>query len=399
MARNGDDDSMHSQESDYFCHNPPPKDIDETVALARSFIQQHASASRRVVLVTSGGTTVPLEQRTVRFLDNFSAGTRGATSAEYFLEAGYAVIFLHRQFSLLPYSRHYSHSTNCFLDFMTEGSDGRVMVESQFQVKMRQVLEKYHAVKSAKTLLLLPFTTISEYLWTLRELAIQMGCLGSRGVFYLAAAVSDFFIPKDRLSEHKIQSAQSERNIGKPNGHHRKVSGSSDEDLPAKESLLIELYPVPKFLKALVQDWAPGSMIISFKLETDPALLIRKSQKALKQYAHHLVVGNLLSNRKFEVVLVAKDKPEKWIRLPHHLRTYSSLAGAKPRRPSEPIDRAALSNGEHNILQSGMEIESLLVPEIIGLHTERILRIEQAKTYTGPGSSNISQCNNHETHG
>ncbi|KAG1894058.1 major facilitator superfamily domain-containing protein [Suillus fuscotomentosus] len=32
----------------------------------------------------------------VRFLDNFSAGTRGATSAEYFLKAGYAVIFMHR---------------------------------------------------------------------------------------------------------------------------------------------------------------------------------------------------------------------------------------------------------------------------------------------------------------
>ena len=31
----------------------------------------------------SGGTTVPLESRTVRFIDNFSVGTRGATSAEY----------------------------------------------------------------------------------------------------------------------------------------------------------------------------------------------------------------------------------------------------------------------------------------------------------------------------
>jgi hypothetical protein len=30
---------------------------------------------------------VPLEHRTVRFIDNFSARTRGATSAKYFLEA------------------------------------------------------------------------------------------------------------------------------------------------------------------------------------------------------------------------------------------------------------------------------------------------------------------------
>ena len=31
----------------------------------------------------SGGTIVPLEARTVRYIDNFSIGTRGATSAEY----------------------------------------------------------------------------------------------------------------------------------------------------------------------------------------------------------------------------------------------------------------------------------------------------------------------------
>ena len=37
---------------------------------------------RRIVLVTSGGTIVPLERQMVRFLDNFSAGSRGAISAE-----------------------------------------------------------------------------------------------------------------------------------------------------------------------------------------------------------------------------------------------------------------------------------------------------------------------------
>jgi phosphopantothenate---cysteine ligase (ATP) len=63
------------------------------------------------------------ENQTVRFIDNFSAGTRGACSAEYFIENGYAVIFLHRKFSLLPYARHYSHTTNCFLDFMVERDD------------------------------------------------------------------------------------------------------------------------------------------------------------------------------------------------------------------------------------------------------------------------------------
>lgn len=51
---------------------------------------------------------MPLEHNTVRFVDNFSAGTRGSASAEYFLDHGYAVIFMHRLKSLEPFTRHFS---------------------------------------------------------------------------------------------------------------------------------------------------------------------------------------------------------------------------------------------------------------------------------------------------
>lgn len=64
----------------------------------------------------SGGTTVPLEHNTVRFVDNFSAGTRGAASAEYFLEHNYAVIFMYRQKSLEPFTRHFNGQK--FLDML-----------------------------------------------------------------------------------------------------------------------------------------------------------------------------------------------------------------------------------------------------------------------------------------
>jgi len=36
-----------------------------------------------VVCITSGGTTVPLEQWCVRFIDNLGSGQRGAASTEY----------------------------------------------------------------------------------------------------------------------------------------------------------------------------------------------------------------------------------------------------------------------------------------------------------------------------
>lgn len=50
-----------------------------------TFVAQHRS--RPIVCVTSGGTTVPLERKCVRYIDNFSAGTRGAMSTEEFLKA------------------------------------------------------------------------------------------------------------------------------------------------------------------------------------------------------------------------------------------------------------------------------------------------------------------------
>jgi phosphopantothenate-cysteine ligase len=70
----------------YFSTATPPSNLTEISLLVESFILKNNS--RKVVLVTSGGTTVPLEKNTVRFLDNFSAGTRGAASAEAFIEQG-----------------------------------------------------------------------------------------------------------------------------------------------------------------------------------------------------------------------------------------------------------------------------------------------------------------------
>lgn len=346
---------------DYFDLNPQPKSLHTHTTLAKAFIDHHLALARRVVLITSGGTTVPLENQTVRFIDNFSAGTRGATSAEYFLEAGYAVIFLHRQYSLLPYSRHYSHSTNCFLDFLTEGKNREVEAKQEYQEKMLDVLRKYTASKESNTLLLLPFTTITEYLWELREIAVLMRPLGSAGLFYLAAAVSDFLVPRDRLAEHKIQSSDIS-NQNEPD------SGQGPRDAGTK--LVIDLDPVPKFLKSLVEGWAPEGMIVSFKLETDPSILVSKAQSSLKRYSHHLVIGNLLSTRKWEVVFIAPNSEENWIRVPMHRRIKSmSNALNLPKRPNlASLTGPNVAQDETPVVESELEIESIIVPEVANLH-------------------------------
>ena len=70
-----------------------------------AFVATHLAAGRRIACVTSGGTTVPLERNTVRFIDNFSTGNRGAATTEQLLALDYAVIFLHRAHSAFPYAR------------------------------------------------------------------------------------------------------------------------------------------------------------------------------------------------------------------------------------------------------------------------------------------------------
>lgn len=346
---------------DYFKHNPAPAQLDQHSSSAKSFISRHSAASRRVVLVTSGGTTVPLENQTVRFIDNFSAGTRGACSAEYFLEHGYAVIFLHRQFSLLPYSRHYSHSTNCFLDYLTGTEDGPVVVQNEYQQQMAGVLRRYRKAKKENTLLLLSFTTVNEYLWYLRELAVQMQPLGANALFYLAAAVSDFFVPAQRMVEHKIQSSEAFNRLNETSR-----SAEDHGKTPAAHmdggSLMIDLDPVPKFLKHLVDEWSPHAMIVSFKLETDPALLSVKAQTALDKYSHHLVIGNLLNTRKWEVLFVSKQDGEKWLRVPESQRIGSGGKGGV---------------GE-------VEIESRIVPEVERLHGILIGNVHSESAGTGP---------------
>lgn len=360
--------------TEYFNSHTAPKSLYKHTSLAKEFIKYHldASSTRRMVLVTSGGTTVPLENQTVRFIDNFSAGTRGATSAEYFLQEGYAVIFFHRQFSFQPYSRHYSHSTNCFLDFMDEdggpGTPGNVVVRAEYQEKMKYVLQQYQSAKKNRMLLLLPFTTVTDYLFELRSLATLMQPLRERTMFYLAAAVSDFFIPEDKMEEHKIQSSE-------------RPDGNVPSQPTMVKQLVMNLDPVPKFLSTLVSAWAPcGSMIVSFKLETDPDLLVSKAQQSLERYRHDLVIGNLLMTRKWEVVFISKEG-ERWIRVPKTRRSKSfsgveKLIGAiEGKREETPLDVNDASVTE------ALEIESLIIPELVILHTEMMGK------YTGDQST------------
>lgn len=254
MASEESQSTPFSAES-YFATQPPPPTLDEDVARVRDFVQRQQKDGRKVVLVTVRGRRLArrrvglirraewrndraagaqrvstpgglaaaihplmrvhlqcsllgqLQCRCVPAIIGYRLfliylavpGTRGATSAEYFLEAGYAVIFMHRQFSLQPFSRHYSHSTHPFLDFLDVDDSKVIDVKSTERPQLIEVLTAYKRVHTAGTLHTLTFVTVNDYLWLLRAVSQELVSLGRHAMFYLAAAVSDFFLPRQKM--------------------------------------------------------------------------------------------------------------------------------------------------------------------------------------------------------
>ena len=210
-------------------------------------------------------------------------GTRGATSAECFLKHGYAVIFLHRQFSLQPFSRNYSHSTHPFLDFLEIDAalpssstidsaypysndplpstpQPQITVKTSERAGLLSVLRAYKAVQAEGTLHTLTFVSVNDYLYLLRAISQEMKRLGPKAMYYLAAAVSDFFLPRQRLVSATIHVSRRSLNDGYAfdQSEHKIQSG--------KGSLHIEMDQVPKILKPLVSEWVPTGFVVSFKV-------------------------------------------------------------------------------------------------------------------------------------
>lgn len=304
--------------------------------------------TRPVVVVTSGGTTVPLERHCVRFIDNFSGGTRGALSAEEFLEAGYAVVFLTRRHSIQPFTKGLPSGeiVDCLTQILradpgasnglgvigAAGSGGgndedgfgaaaasasnattapaqatcetpRAITASSGRsaALVAAALRKARAAAVAGTLLRLSFETLFEYLTYLKSIAVALDSTscGRRAAFYLAAAVSDFYVPRSEMPEHKIQSSD--------------VACSSPSDPEAEGRcgghLTLRLAKTPKMLGALREHWAPRAFVVGFKLETDEAILVSKAARSIASYGLHAVVANILETRKERVLIVAPPLP------------------------------------------------------------------------------------------
>ena len=260
-------------------NNNIPQTVQSKVKL---FIERINHKNDKVVLITSGGTSVRLEKNTVRSLENFSTGKRGALSSEEFLYNNYYVIFLYRNTSLQPFTNHFE--LNSFLD-------KDVSLSSQFIDKVNTYQCMYSKYK--KNLLMISYVYLEEYLNLYEYITKQMLPFGKRSLIYLAAAVSDFHIPMNQLAENKIQSQ-------------------------GETTLTLELQSVRKEIYKIKEEWNTNAFVVTFKLETDKDILITKAFNGIKKSKGDLVIANLLqtryntlyiidSNEQVEVIEKGKD--------------------------------------------------------------------------------------------
>ena len=263
-----------------------PSDLDKVLNKMQLFVKKCVDdlSHDKLVVVTSGGTAVPLEKHTVRFLDNFSTGHRGSASAEEFLKSGYFVIFLYRNKSVFPFIRKFydggSPGEKLLKSFSTESETNVVYLNEKrasAAVKDYQRFEKFF--------LPISFESLDDYLHLLHAACFAAKSLKRKAMIYSAAAVADFYIPRAMLPEHKIQSSE--------------------------EELSIRLKPVPKMLRTITEEWTDDAFVVSFKLETDERILLDKARAALRKYCHHAVIANTLQKKATNVTMVTSESAEE----------------------------------------------------------------------------------------
>ncbi|KNH06320.1 hypothetical protein XU18_2825 [Perkinsela sp. CCAP 1560/4] len=257
----------------------------------------------RLALVTSGGTIAPLEQNTVRCVTNMSTGKRGSEIAAGLLQAGYWVIFFSKSGSQQPLESALRRFFPVYGEASSDDADpvslnafdvvgeSEVIVKEEYRKEFVRTLHDYRQGR----LCVVHFDTVWQYLSLLRlmttEIYSAVGRDGLRAVtVVLAAAVSDFYVPRENQPEHKMKS------------------NASDADV------IIRLKRVPKLLRVISEEWLHGqALVVAFKLETDPEALAESAYAQITRCGVDICIANLLDSYRRKVYVYYSRHPKPFI--------------------------------------------------------------------------------------
>ncbi len=241
----------------------------------------------------------------------------------------------------------------------------------------RQVLDSvrfFQAKEQQDRFLPLEFSSVADYLFGLRAVCTGMRdrfasgasvsassavaassaatatpspALQRRCLLILAAAVSDYHIPSSQMAVHKLESRSGPLQLSMEQTpkvlhalRHSMHAAAAEGDSGGSEE----------------SAWFLHGFAVSFKLETDSNVLLRKATAALRSYGVNAVVANMLHTRYKEVKLVTES-------------TGADKSSADDTAVVITIVRATpQSNAADTPLEFDVEVEVPLVSALIAAH-------------------------------
>ena len=138
----------------------------------------------------------------------------------------------------------------------------------------------------------------------------------------------------------------------------------------ADDGITLKLRNTPKLLKDLCDTWCPRAMVVSFKLETNPNILIAKAAGAIFKYGVDVVCANILGKHREAVTLVSAEEDPSQV----------EVKNEGPMKGDEEIcvevsgvrtESVGLDVTHHS------SIEQPLIEALLSLHSEYIVSCEQ----------------------
>lgn len=267
---------------------------------AEAFVAAHVAepACRGVALVTSGATTVPLDHDSHTFVDvtpGFQE-QQGPAVAEYLLQLGYAVIFVSREDSLQPFTRHFHKyiANGAFMGMFRVHDSGLVLegVDLSQQLLFQNTTLLYNDCKDR--LLNLSFASVQQYLMLVRVAARAVSAAKNRALVLLAATLMDFYVPlPPREDDDDHVGGGKDAQDGK--GGHGNGGGGHKHRKPRRkkrDEYSLSFVRVPNMIRKIRKEWCPKAFLVTCKHLLTDGETIEHARDDLEKWGVDVVAGS-----------------------------------------------------------------------------------------------------------
>ncbi|CEG38782.1 triacylglycerol lipase [Plasmopara halstedii] len=278
---------------------------------------QLADQRRGIALITSGSTIVPMDPENDTFVDVVShvQEQRGPACAEYFLQLGYAVIFVHRENSLRPFTRHFQKiiQNGVFMNMLRMQDDGLVLSGADIsqQLQFQKITQLY--TECSTRVLYLSFTSVQQYLMLTRITAKAVEVAKDQGIVVLSATLMDFYVPVDSSIAAKtivstVNEDVSSSLLFSPLKHSKTQSIRKSAKKTTKRKsgeFSVNFVRVPNIIHKIRTEWCPKAFLVTSKQQLASGEDIEAAHADLEKWGVDVIAGNHHSH---EILLISEQE-------------------------------------------------------------------------------------------